>query len=63
MNKATNGTGDSTTATKDSAKIWALSTSDMMDDDVNLMDQNEMLEEGDLVRPDPASLKGRQLNV
>ncbi|OQV16489.1 Anamorsin-like protein [Hypsibius exemplaris] len=40
---------------QDTPKVWALSTSDLMDDD--LMDQDELLDEEDYAKPDPASLK------
>ncbi|GFO30446.1 Anamorsin homolog [Plakobranchus ocellatus] len=39
------------------AKVWSLNSSDLMDDDVDLVDEDELLDENDLKKPDPASLK------
>ncbi len=36
-------------------KVWNL---DLDDDDVDLVDPDTLLDEQDLVKPDPASLKG-----
>lgn len=38
-------------------KMWTLSANDMNDDDVDLMDSDALLDEEDLKKPDPASLK------
>lgn len=41
----------------DVAAIWSLSSSDMVDDDIELIDTNDLLDEEDLVKPDPKSLR------
>lgn len=41
------------------AKVWTLSASDMLDDEVELVDDDALLDEDDLKKPDPSSLKGR----
>nr|XP_020441346.1 anamorsin isoform X2 [Monopterus albus] len=38
-------------------KMWVLSANDMNDDDVNLVDSDALLDEDDMKKPDPASLK------
>ncbi|XP_042268164.1 anamorsin isoform X1 [Thunnus maccoyii] len=38
-------------------KMWTLSANDMDDDDVDLLDSDALLDEDDLKKPDPASLK------
>ncbi|XP_036068419.1 anamorsin isoform X2 [Oryzias melastigma] len=38
-------------------KMWTLSASDMNDDDVDLLDSDALLDDDDLKKPDPASLK------
>ncbi|KAM4734821.1 anamorsin [Anableps anableps] len=38
-------------------KMWMLSANDMNDDDVDLLDSDALLDEDDLKKPDPASLK------
>uniref|UniRef100_A0A4W6CZP3 Anamorsin n=2 Tax=Lates calcarifer TaxID=8187 RepID=A0A4W6CZP3_LATCA len=38
-------------------KMWTLSANDMNDDDVDLVDSDALLDEEDLKKPDPASLK------
>ncbi|XP_035521554.1 anamorsin [Morone saxatilis] len=38
-------------------KMWTLSANDMDDDDVDLVDSDALLDEDDLKKPDPASLK------
>uniref|UniRef100_A0A1A8RUW2 Anamorsin n=1 Tax=Nothobranchius rachovii TaxID=451742 RepID=A0A1A8RUW2_9TELE len=38
-------------------KMWTLSANDMNDDDVDLLDSDALLDEEDLKKPDPASLK------
>ncbi|XP_060694288.1 anamorsin [Hemiscyllium ocellatum] len=38
-------------------KAWTLSATDMNDDDVDLIDSDELLDEDDLKKPDPASLR------
>jgi len=39
------------------AKAWTLSSSDLLDDDVDLVDEDDLLGEDDLKKPDPESLK------
>ncbi|XP_031563050.1 anamorsin homolog [Actinia tenebrosa] len=39
------------------AKIWALSTQDIDDEDVEILDSDTLLDEDDLKKPDPESLK------
>ncbi|XP_078256783.1 anamorsin isoform X2 [Rhinoraja longicauda] len=39
------------------AKAWTLSAIDMNDDDVDFIDSDELLDENDLKKPDPASLR------
>lgn len=39
------------------AKVWKLSAMDMNDDDIDLVDDDELLDEEDLKKPDPASLR------
>ncbi|XP_041851926.1 anamorsin isoform X2 [Melanotaenia boesemani] len=38
-------------------KMWTLSANDMDDDDVDLLDSDSLLDEEDLKKPDPSSLK------
>ncbi|RVE72319.1 hypothetical protein OJAV_G00060560 [Oryzias javanicus] len=38
-------------------KMWTLTASDMNDDDVDLLDSDALLDDDDLKKPDPASLK------
>uniref|UniRef100_A0A672YQR5 Anamorsin n=1 Tax=Sphaeramia orbicularis TaxID=375764 RepID=A0A672YQR5_9TELE len=38
-------------------KMWTLSATDMNDDDVDLLDSDALLDEDDLKKPDPSSLK------
>ncbi|XP_072242670.1 anamorsin [Leuresthes tenuis] len=38
-------------------KMWTLSANDMDDDDVDLLDSDALLDEDDLKKPDPSSLK------
>lgn len=40
------------------AKVWSLSADDVMDDEVELVDDDALLEQDDLKKPDPASLRG-----
>lgn len=40
------------------AEVWALSANDVLDDDVDLIDSDELLDDFDLKKPDPASLRG-----
>ena len=42
----------------DVAKVWTLSANDILDDDIELIDDDALLDEEDLKRPDPASLRG-----
>ncbi|XP_028665730.2 anamorsin isoform X1 [Erpetoichthys calabaricus] len=39
------------------AKLWTLSANDIDDDDVDIMDSDALLDEDDLKKPDPASLR------
>ncbi|XP_064640772.1 anamorsin homolog [Lineus longissimus] len=39
------------------AAVWTLSANDMGDDDIDLVDEEELLDEDDLKKPDPASLR------
>ncbi|XP_046356586.1 anamorsin homolog [Haliotis cracherodii] len=39
------------------AKVWSLSADDVMDDEVELVDDDALLEQDDLKKPDPASLR------
>ncbi|KAK7483040.1 hypothetical protein BaRGS_00025703 [Batillaria attramentaria] len=39
------------------AKVWSLSSSDLVDEDVELIDEDTLLDEDDLKKPDPASLR------
>ncbi|CAL1592408.1 unnamed protein product [Knipowitschia caucasica] len=50
---------DSKRAALDSntANLWTLSAKDMADDDVDLLDSDTLLDEEDLKKPEPASLK------
>ena len=43
---------------ENTAKVWALSANDILDDDVNIIDDDDLLDEEDLKKPDPASLRG-----
>jgi hypothetical protein len=46
---------------EDVAKVWTLSASDMLDDDVELVDDDALLDADDLKKPDPLSLRGMLL--
>ncbi|XP_033119742.1 anamorsin homolog, partial [Anneissia japonica] len=39
------------------AKVWSLSTNDIMDDDLDLIDSDDLLQKDDLIRPTAESLK------
>jgi len=39
------------------AAVWTLSSSDALDDDLELVDEDELLDEQDRQKPDPASLR------
>ncbi|XP_033755060.1 anamorsin homolog isoform X2 [Pecten maximus] len=39
------------------AQVWKLSSMDIMDEEVEMVDDDELLDEDDLKKPDPASLK------
>jgi len=41
------------------AKVWTLTSSDINDDDLELVDDEDLLDEDDLKKPDPNSLKGQ----
>ena len=52
---------ESSSATKSAAAaVWSLSGSDMMDDDVDIIDTDTLLDEEDLKKPDPESLRGKR---
>lgn len=38
--------------------VWSLDSADMLDDDLELINDDELLDEDDLKKPDPASLRG-----
>ena len=38
--------------------IWSLDTDDMLDDDLELINDDDLLDENDLKKPDPSSLRG-----
>lgn len=40
------------------AKVWSLSANDLLDENVELIDDDTLLDEEDLKKPDPSSLKG-----
>lgn len=42
--------------------MWKLSAMDMGDDDIDLVDDDELLDEEDLKKPDPSSLRGNSLS-
>ncbi|KAM9352634.1 anamorsin isoform 1-T2 [Symphorus nematophorus] len=44
-------------------QMWTLSANDMDDDDVDLVDSDALLDEDDLKKPDPASLKAPDCGV
>ncbi|CAG5134712.1 unnamed protein product [Candidula unifasciata] len=39
------------------AKVWSLQTTDLLDNDVGLVNEDDLLDENDLKKPDPATLK------
>jgi len=39
------------------AAVWSLDTADMLDDDLELINDDDLLDEDDLKKPDPASLR------
>ncbi|KAH9515694.1 hypothetical protein Btru_011756 [Bulinus truncatus] len=39
------------------AKVWSLNSTDLLDSDVNLVNEDDLLDESDLKKPDPATLK------
>jgi hypothetical protein len=41
-----------------SAKVWNLNSSDLVDDDIELINDDDLLDEDDKKKPDPASLRG-----
>lgn len=45
------------------AKLWTLSATDMNDDDVDIIDSDALLDEEDLKKPDPASLRATGCNT
>ena len=42
----------------DAAQVWSLSANDLVDDDLELINDDELLDEDDLKKPDPSSLRG-----
>lgn len=44
--------------TEETAKVWSLSANDILDDEVDIIDSDLLLDEDDLKKPDPASLRG-----
>lgn len=42
---------------KETSKVWSLSTADLNDDDIDLIDSDDLLDAEDLKKPDPKSLK------
>ncbi len=42
----------------DAARIWSLAADALNDDDVKVIDDDELLDEDDLKKPDPATLRG-----
>lgn len=38
-------------------KVWSLNTTDLLDEEVDLVNEDDLLDEKDLKKPDPASLK------
>ncbi|XP_059173640.1 anamorsin homolog [Physella acuta] len=38
-------------------KVWSLNSNDLLDDDVDLVNEDDLLDENDLKKPDPSSLK------
>lgn len=50
-------TETSSNSNEQTAAVWKLSAMDMGDDDIDLVNEDELLDEEDLKRPDPASLK------
>ena len=45
------------------AQVWSLSADDILDDDVDVIDDDELLDEEDLKKPDPESLRGKIHNI
>lgn len=42
---------------KETSKVWSLTTADLNDDNMDLIDSDDLLDEEDLKKPDPKSLK------
>jgi len=42
---------------EETARIWSLSASDVLDEEIDLLDSNTLLTEEDLLKPDLATLK------
>jgi len=51
---------DAAAPSSNTATVWKLSAMDMGDDDLDLVDDDELLDEEDRKKPDPASLRGRR---
>ena len=45
------------TVSEETAKIWSLSASDVVDEEIELMDSDTLLAEEDLLKPDPTTLR------
>lgn len=43
--------------TKNAAQVWSLSAKDLVDDDLELINDDDLLDEEDLKKPDPSSLR------
>ena len=41
------------------AQVWSLSANDLVDDDLDLINDDDLLDEEDLKKPDPSSLRGK----
>ncbi|KAM8860588.1 anamorsin isoform 1-T3 [Synchiropus picturatus] len=55
--KKTPATAEKPAPDPNAVKMWMLSATDMNDEDVDLLDSDALLDEEDLKKPDPASLK------
>ncbi len=49
------------TSKEESKAVWSIDA--MNDDDVELMDEDDLLEEEDLTKPDPTSLRGNFCDI
>ena len=48
---------------KNAAQVWSLSAKDLVDDDLELINDDDLLDEEDLKKPDPSSLRGNPISV